>query len=153
MEEGVQLKQQLLDLARRQIQEGLALTQQSMQRLEDAFANETKSSAGDKFETGRAMLHLEQQKLQQQLATTSARLQAVNRITRSKPTHLIAEGSLVATNRGLYLVGLGLGKVRLNGRVVFCTSLDSPIGKALVGKQVGATFTFNGLEFTVRGLV
>ncbi len=153
MEEGQQLKQQILELARQQIQEGLALTQESLQRLEDAFANETKSSAGDKFETGRAMLHLEQQKLQQQLAITTARLQAVDRIMRAAPTVLIAEGSLVATNRGLYLVGLALGKIRLNGRVVFCTSLDSPIGSALMGKKVGAEFAFNDLDFIVRGIV
>lgn len=153
MEEGLALKQQLLGIAREQVLESLKVTQQSLARLEDAYANETKSSAGDKFETGRAMLHLEQQKLQQQLAATSARLQAIDRITRKPPTELIAEGSLVATNRGLYLVGLGLGKVRLNGRVVFCTSLDSPIGSALLGKQVGELFHFNELDFSVRGVV
>lgn len=153
MEEGQQLKADLLVLARNEVEASLAVTRQSLSRLSESLANETKSSAGDKFETGRAMLHMEQQKMQQQLAIGNERLAAVDRIMRKATTSVVTEGSLVATNRGLYLVGLSLGKVRLQGRVVFCTSLDSPIGSQLIGKGVGEMFVFNELEFLVKGMV
>ena len=153
MEEGLQLKTELLAYARKEVEASLAVTRQSLSRLSESLTNETKSSAGDKFETGRAMLHMEQQKMQQQLAVAGERLATVERITRKAPTTIVTEGSLVATNRGLYLVGLGLGKVRLEGRVVFCTSLDSPIGSQLIGKQAGEMFVFNELEFLVKGMV
>lgn len=153
MEEGLQLKTDLLAYARKEVEASMASTRQSLTRLSDSLANETKSSAGDKFETGRAMLHMEQQKMQQQLAVSEERLEAVERISGKTPTAIVTEGSLVATNRGLYMVGLGLGKVRLQGRVVFCTSLDSPIGSQLIGKEVGEMFVFNGLEFLVKGMV
>ena len=153
MKEGLQLKAEILAYAREEVEASLAVTRQSLNRLSDSLANETKSSAGDKFETGRAMLHLEQQKLQQQLSAAAERLNTVARISRKGSTPTVTEGSLVATNRGLYLVGLGLGKVRLQGRIVFCTSLDSPIGTHLIGKQVGEMFVFNELEFLIKGVV
>jgi len=153
MTEGLELKAALLNHARADIEQGLAATRDALARLEASLANETKSSAGDKFETGRAMLHLEQQKLARQVSTSIERLEAVARITAKTPTDLISEGSLVATNRGLYLLGLGLGKVKLNGRTVFSTSLDSPIGRALLGKKAGESFTFNDLAFEVLGAV
>lgn len=153
MEEGQELKQSLLAHARAEIEVLLSTTEASLGRLEESLANETKSSAGDKFETGRAMLHLEQQKLSKQVATALERLEAVARIQGRRPTELISEGSLVATNRGLYFVGLGLGKVRMSGRTVFCTTLESPIGSALIGKQIGEMFVFNELEFLILGVV
>jgi hypothetical protein len=153
MEEGQALKEEILAHARQEVDKAIEVTRASLASVEGSLANETKSSAGDKFETGRAMLHMEIQKLNQQLTVAAERQQAIHRIIRKSATELISEGSLVATNRGLYLVGLSLGKVRLEGRVVFCTSLESPIGAALMGKQIGEMFTFNELDFVVRGVV
>ena len=59
----------------------------------------------------------------------------------------------MATNRGNYFLAVGLGKVRLEKRVFFCTSMDSPIGRQLLGKTAGESFLFNELEFVVQGMV
>lgn len=153
MNEGLQLKAALLAHARRETETAITTVQSSLAGLEASLTSETKSSAGDKFETGRAMVHMEQQKLTQQLSNLGERMQALGRMESKAATELVAEGSLVATNRGLYLVGLGLGKVLLGGRTIFCTSLESPIGMQLIGKRVGEMFKFNELEFLVKGMI
>lgn len=50
------------------VNERLARIQGQIKELETALTSETKSSAGDKHETGRAMIQLEREKLGQQLA-------------------------------------------------------------------------------------
>lgn len=124
----------------------------SLTAIENARNGETKSSAGDKFETGRAMMQMEEAKLQGQLDEALKVRQVLDQINPHKPATRIAAGSLVATNRGNYFVAIGLGKVKLEGRTFFCTSLDAPIGQALHGRETGDAFLFNELEFEVMGI-
>lgn len=153
MEEARKLKQQLLTHCREQTAQRLAGIADSLAKIEEARDGETKSSAGDKFETGRAMMQMEAAKLKGQLEEAAKVRQVLDQIDPMHTTERIASGSLVATNRGNYFLAVGLGKVRLEGRVFFCTSLDSPIGQQLHGKQPGESFTFNELEFLIQGMV
>lgn len=153
MEEARELKQQLLIHCRQQTEERINGITDSLKKIEEARNSETKSSAGDKFETGRAMMQMEEAKLNAQLEEVLKVRQVLDQINPLKTTNRIAAGSLVATNRGNYFLAVGLGKVRLEGRVFFCSSLESPIGRHLHGKQVGDAFTFNELEFIVQGMV
>lgn len=125
----------------------------SLASIEAARNGETKSSAGDKFETGRAMMQMEEAKLQGQLSEALKVRQVLDQIDPDKTSARIAAGSLVATNRGNYFLGIGLGKVKLEGRVFYCTSLEAPIGRALHGRETGDSFVFNDLEFSIKGLV
>ncbi|MEM1359984.1 MAG: 3-oxoacyl-ACP synthase, partial [Bacteroidota bacterium] len=136
------------------IEERVTSLQSSLTDIETSRNNETKSSAGDKFETGRAMMQIEAAKLQRQLTEVLKLRQAIDQIKRHPPAeNVIGAGSLVATNRGLYFLAIGIGKVKLEGRTIFCTSLEAPIGSALLGKRVGETFSFNDLEFLIKGIV
>ena len=49
-------------------QDRLNTINKTIQELQESLTSETKSSAGDKHETGRAMLQLEREKAGQQLA-------------------------------------------------------------------------------------
>jgi transcription elongation GreA/GreB family factor len=153
MEEAKALKQQLLSHCQVQTEQRIAGIIDSLKKIEAARNGETKSSAGDKFETGRAMMQMEEAKLNRQLEEVLKVRQVLDQIEPQHTGERIAAGSLVATNRGNYFLAVGLGKVRLEKRVFFCTSMDSPIGKQLHGKQTGDSFTFNELEFVVQGMV
>jgi len=137
-----------------------AETDARIRGLTDALAGieasrnaETKSSAGDKFETGRAMMQMEEAKLNAQLGEVMKLRETMAGVKDTASGDRIAMGSLVATNRGIYFLAIGIGKVNLGGRTVFCTSLAAPIGQQLHGKRVGEHFSFNELEFEVLGLV
>lgn len=153
MEDDLALKHQLLAHCREVTDQRITNLTSSLTDIKAARDGETKSSAGDKFETGRAMMQLEEAKLGGQLQEALKVRDIIDRIKPAITTERIAAGSLVATNRGNYLLAIGLGKVRLNDRVFFCTSLDSPIGRELHGKVTGESFEFNELEFEVRGFV
>lgn len=153
MEEAKALKLRLLIHCREQTGQRIGGIIDSLAKIEEARNGETKSSAGDKFETGRAMMQMEEAKLNRQLEEALKVRQVLDQINRQHTGGRITAGSLVATNRGNYFLAVGLGKVRLEERVFFCTSLDSPIGRQLLGKTAGETFTFNELEFAVRGVV
>jgi transcription elongation GreA/GreB family factor len=149
----LQLKKALLAHCHTKTAERITAITDSLADIETARNGETKSSAGDKFETGRAMMQMEEAKLQGQLAEALKVRQVLDQINPEQPPARIAAGSLVATNRGNYFVAIGMGKVKLEGRTFFCTSMEAPIGKALHGREPGDTFVFNELEFEIKGVV
>lgn len=153
MTEEQALKQQLIDHCRAEIDARVTSLADALTAITTARDSETKSSAGDKFETGRAMMQLEEAKLNRQLAEVLSVRMTLDQLRANASPDRIAAGSLVATNRGNYFLGVGLGKIKLAGRVFFCTSLESPVGQLLLGKQSGDTFTFNELDFKVLGMV
>lgn len=147
------MKAAVLDACRSKLLEQLKSIDGSLQNIRNSKSSETKSSAGDKFETGRAMLQLEENNLKQQLAAALCTKQLLDQAGTLPKGDRIALGSLVALDRGLYFVSAGFGKVLVNGRAVYCTSPDSPIGQRLIGKEAGAKFLFNETTFTVLDYV
>ena len=114
-----------------------------------ALHSETKSSAGDKHETGRAMLQLEMEKAGQQLASIHAMKSVLQKIDIETASKNIRLGSLVVTNKGNYFLAISLGKIVIENKECFVVSTSSPIGKQLLGKQKGETFTFNEMQFQI----
>lgn len=134
----------------------LAMLQQSIDTLERAMADaqaaaneETKSSVGDKYETGRAMMQAEKDKYARQLATTLASLRLLETINPQEGHQRVEAGSLVRTNEGLYYFSAPLGKVALDGEMFFALSLASPLGQALLGKQAGEEVLFQARKVVV----
>ena len=118
-----------------------------------ALQSETKSSAGDKHETGRAMLQLEMEKAGQQLAGISQMkliLAKINILKKSEVAHL---GSVVETGFANYFLSISTGKIKVEDKIYFAISVSSPIGKLLLGKKVNEEFTFNGKTFKVKKII
>ncbi len=80
------------------IDERLKRAQLQIKELEDALTSETKSSAGDKHETGRAMIQLEREKLGQQLAELEKTQQLLSKVPRDRDTRTVGLGNLVITD-------------------------------------------------------
>ena len=110
--------------------------------------NESKSTAGDKHETGRAMIHLEQEKLHQQLAEAKLVLAELQQI-KSEKSDKIKLGSLVKTNRGSFFFAASLGKVNFENDTVFVVSTKAPIAKQFTGKQVSEKVQMNGTVYDI----
>ena len=105
-----------------------------------ALSSETKSSAGDKHETGRAMLQLEMEKAGQQLAAVQQMQQTLAKINSSKPSTNIALGSVIKTSSAYYFLSISAGELKDKETEYFAISPSSPIGKLLVGKKAEDTF-------------
>jgi transcription elongation GreA/GreB family factor len=114
--------------------------------------DDTKSSAGDKHEVGRAMIQQELDKQEAQLAKLQASQQELARIPLDRRFDRAAFGSLVNTDAGDYLIAIGLGPVKIDGATVFVVSLASPIGQLLKDRQAGDKVVFNGKEITIKAI-
>ena len=138
------VKQQALEFCKEQL--GLKRTkiEKSIKLLQNSLTSESKSTAGDKHETGRAMIQLEREKLGFQLKELEKQEALLYRIKLESSTGLVAAGSYVKTSLMDYFLSVSLGKMdTINA---FAISIQSPIGRLLLGKKEGDIFSFNGKE-------
>lgn len=108
-----------------------------------ALTSETKSSAGDKHETGRAMLQLEMEKASQQLHGISVMKEILSKVDITKNSNIAHLGSVISTNKGNYFLSISAGQIKVDNELYFAISSSSPIGKLLLGKKIGESLTFN----------
>ncbi len=134
------------------INEKIAGLQSAITSVNESANNETKSSAGDKHETAKAMMQLEQEKLSKQLSDLQNQYNDLDKIDCSTSSAIIRKGSLIETDKGWFFISVGLGKLQFDNKVVFAVSEQSPIGKFLLEKNFGATFEFNGISYSVKSV-
>ena len=118
-----------------------------------ALQSETKSSAGDKHETGRAMLQLEMEKAGQQLAGIHQMKLILAKIDILKKSEVAHLGSVVETDFANYFLSISAGKIIIEDKIYFAISVSSPIGKLLLGKKLNEEFTFNGKTFQIKKII
>ena len=119
-------------------------------RASQQSANEeTKSSAGDKYETGRAMAQQEADRNSGQLNEANKLMAALKRIPISATSAIAQPGSLVHTNQGNFYIAISAGAFVIDGETYFAVSQASPIGAKLTGCKAGDTFDMNGKRYEI----
>lgn len=113
---------------------------------------ETKSSIGDKYETGRAMVELEMDKLQEQLDLTLKLKKNLSYVKVDAVSSQAEYGSIVVTNQGTYFIAIGLGVVEVENKKIFCISLASPIGQAIQDKKAGDKIEFQNKIIEIKSI-
>lgn len=143
------LKQQLHQLCAEQIRQRISDAETAIAEARKASENDTKSSAGDKYETGRAMMQQDIDLNSRQLLEArkmQAQLQQINPNT----NHQFAQaGSLVETDQGDFYLSVSAGALLVDGKNYYAISTASPMGLQLKGKQAGESFMLNGKAFQV----
>lgn len=145
----IALHQRCLELA----EERIASLQHILKEAQQAANNETKSSAGDKHETGRSMAQLETEKLTAQLSEALNIKQNLTQINPTNTNNTVVLGSVVYTNKGNFYIAASIGKVSIENEVFFAISPASPIGKLLLTKKEKEIFSLNGNEYTVLAVI
>ncbi len=143
------IKAQLHEYCTRYIDERILHAQQAIRSAQESANDDTKSSAGDKYETGRAMMQQEIEKHTVQLAEAQRLKQVLRQIHPSKVYSRIQAGSLVQTSQGSFYLAISIGRHVIADQAVFIISTASPIGALLLGKQAGDQFSFNGNVFMI----
>jgi len=145
----LQIKQTLHKLLIEGLNERIKETQTTLDSAIQSRNNDTKSSAGDKHETGREMLQQEIDQNTTRIAVLNQQLLALNRIKPESCHPFISNGSIVTTNTGIYFISIAAQKIQLNNQDIFPLSIDSPIGNKFKGKAAGDSFIFNDREIQV----
>ncbi|MBS1548100.1 MAG: hypothetical protein JST38_00595 [Bacteroidetes bacterium] len=132
-----------------QVKQRITRARAGLEQAREAGAEESKSSAGDKHETARAMAHLE---LEKQLAVVNNLLEmeaALDRIDPVVKMHLIAPGALVGTDQGIYYIAAALGSVEAGDHKVQVVSVHAPLIAAMKDLTAGEAVVFRGTRFQV----
>ena len=120
-----------------------------LESIQESRNSETKSSAGDKYETGRAMLQIEENNYSKQLHQLLLLKNQLEALDLTKSTRVAGAGSLVITNHGSYFISIGLGEITVESITCYCVSAISPVGQKLINKQPGYHFEFNGKKMEI----
>jgi len=116
-----------------------------------ASNNDTKSSMGDKYETGREMLQQEINNLQRQLNEVLNQQAVLQKIT-TDPCEKVQNGAVVKTNKGLFYIAASMGEITSENQKIMTVSTESPLVKAMFGKKMGETFTINNINQTIENI-
>ncbi len=143
------LKQNLHSACLSQLNSRLETLSQAIREIQSSANEETKSTAGDKYETGRAMAQLEIEKYTLQLENVKRMKQELSRINPVECSDLIKTGSLVFTTRGNFYIAVHAGELLVNDKSFFVISADAPIAQKLLGLEAKSSISFNGSEFTI----
>jgi hypothetical protein len=125
----------------------------AIDEAQEAANNETKSSAGDKFETGR-------EAMQQEIDLNLVRQNELRKIKTvldfiipAQISSIAVPGSLIYTNNGNFYIAISAGQLKIDDKTYYAVSAASPIGTQLMGKTAGHQFTLNGKQFKVEKVV
>ena len=142
------LKDKLIDRCREIFQNKLLIINEEVKHLSEAIAEDTKSSAGDKYETGREMANLEKEKLHAQAMGFNKSLAALNHLQNTVSTK-IASGSLIKTNKDWIYISISLGPVEVGSEKVLVISPLAPLSQLLLGNEIGHSLTFRDVEYDI----
>ncbi len=144
------LKQVLQEKMQMQIDEQIAAFNQALASIEESKRNETKSSAGDKFETGRAMMQREQDKVQSQLDQLKTTKSLLKQIPTSKKAKEGSIGAVLITDKGNFYISVSLGKIMVKDTQYYVISPEAPLARIMMGKKAGDEVEFRGRKYEVR---
>ena len=124
-----------------------------MAAAQESSNSETKSSAGDKYETGRAMAQQERDRHAAQLHEAQQLLATLQKINPELACDTVRPGALAATSLGLFYVSIGAGRLTTAGGQEFlAVSAAAPLAVALHGRRAGEEVAFNGKRVRIEAV-
>ncbi|MGB1308002.1 MAG: 3-oxoacyl-ACP synthase [Oceanihabitans sp.] len=147
------IKQQLYNQCFTFIENRLLTVKKTINEIQESLTSETKSSAGDKHETGRAMLQLEREKAGNQLAEIIKVKEALSKISVENTSQTIGLGSVVYTNNANYYIAISAGEIHINKEKFYAISPNTPIGKLVIGKTVSTKLSFREQEIEIVAVI
>lgn len=143
------IKQELYSQCLNFVESRIEAIKHNIEEIQQSLLSETKSSAGDKHETGRAMIQLEREKAGEQLREAEALKEVLFKVNPLSTTLKITLGSVVYTSDLNYFIAISAGQIRINGIAFFAISPQTPIGQKLTGKRIGDEVVFRDKTFKI----
>ncbi len=117
--------------------------------LRASFENDTKSSAGDKYETSREMTQQEIAKLELSLRQKNEQLTLLEHHRNLSDPNRIQPGSILSTNAGIFVLGIPFGRVELKNYTVFGLGKEAPLSLLFLKSAAGSEVSLNGRNYTI----
>ena len=126
--------------------------QTALHDLTEGAENDSKSSAGDKHETARAMMQLEHEKISRQLDDLHRQKNSLEQIAINTVSSKIINGSLIKTNNGYLFLSVAIGKINVDEIPVMVFSSQSPMGIKMLGRKAGDSIEMNGTRYLIEDI-
>lgn len=143
------IKEELLQACIKEIEIQIKHEKQAIERAKEAANAETKSSAGDKYETGRAMMQMEQEKYTLKLAESLKLRDQIGRIDTSKTHTEVQTGALVETDMDTFFIAINIDEIEIDNIEYVPISISSPLGRSLQGAKSGEERDFRGQKISI----
>lgn len=147
------IKSELVSKCLALVEQRIANAQQAMNAAQESANTEGKSSAGDKYETGRAMAQIERDKAAQQLNEAMTLKSSLSKIRIKSSGDTVSLGGLVITDKNHFFIAISMGKIGVSGTDYFVVAPATPIGKLLMGLKVGNQFSFVNQIHTIKEIL
>jgi hypothetical protein len=143
------MKSTILTYVKNYLDQRMQTSLDAMNAAQESANGESKSSAGDKYETSRAMGQLDRDMHARMYQQTLEERKLVERIDGNINFKKGALGALISTSMGDFFLSVSIGQVKIDEKPIMIISPQSPIGSLLMGKTVGDKFSFRGKDATI----
>jgi hypothetical protein len=147
------LKQQIITACKTLLEQRIEHATAAMNSAQESANSEDKSSAGDKYETSRAMGQLDRDMNAKQLVIAREELNDLLKINPETPCLYVSKGALVQTSQLYFFVATGIGMIKVADLNIGVVSPESPIAKNAWHKKVGDQITVAGKPQTILAIV
>lgn len=144
-------KQKLIVTMMELLEEKISTIQEAITLAKESRDSDGKSSVGDKYETGRAMMQIEIQNKENQLGQTLSLKKVLQSINVESSSDTVSLGSCIRTNNGNYFLSVPLGEMK--GFDCMAISLASPLGRVFNGSKHGDVVIFNNKEYSILEII
>ncbi len=133
--------------------EKIKIIEDALKDTQASSNTETKSSAGDKHETSRAMAHIENERLAGQLSALQQQVEVINKINPAITSEVVSFGSVVETETTTFFISTGIGKIKTEDSIFFAIASNSPVGSQLKGKSINDKVKVGQNEHKIIGIL
>lgn len=130
----------------------IATAREAFNTAQQASNEESKSTAGDKHDTSRAMMQIEAEQAAKQLTEAEKLKDELGRLDLSEKSDVML-GSVVKTSSGNYFVAISAGKIEAGTEIYFAVSISSPIAQAMKGLKKNDKYVFNGKSVSITEVI
>ncbi|MFD1768972.1 hypothetical protein [Sphingobacterium suaedae] len=138
-------KKELVARCLKKTTDRIAEIMHAIEQAQEAIENDTKSSAGDKYEISREMVQQDLNRYQTQLSQARKDKTILEQLPLERKEY-VGLGTVIFTSAMAYFVAISIGQILLDQKTYMVISPSSPIGKLLMGKSVGGHIYFNGVS-------
>ena len=152
MRDWVSIKSQIYLEVIQRLEQNIQEAQLAYAQAKESRDSDTKSSAGDKYETGREMMQREMDKCSALMDQNNHLLQIIRHIPLHPNYENIDKGAIIETDKGIYYMLVGIGKMTFDQADYFVISPESPIGSLFLGKKVGEFIYLRDQKIHIQGI-
>ena len=135
------------------MKEGLERAQAGFQELQGSLEGESKSTAGDKHETGRAMVQMEMEQAALRLSRVEGMVRQWQSLAPARGRKEVRPGSVVCTDHGGFVIGVARGAFDVPELGLWrAISADAPLAQALQARGPDSAVEFRGKQWNISSV-